>query len=129
MPYNFEIEQLLDILRECPEYAPGHHLGRPFMSAYQISISFAERFPEHPAVTNLGIGGMGTGAYESLAQQIARYLSQEISRETDRPIEGGFIAHQNIDQFSFNSPGGSDPIQVSTLRSERAHSIFRYTGA
>ena len=44
--FSFEarIRGILDV----PSREPGHHFGRPFLTAYQIAISFAERFPRRP---------------------------------------------------------------------------------
>lgn len=128
MSFEFQIDDLIEILKECPEYRPAHHLGRPFMSAYQIAIRFAERFPNHFAVQELDIGGSGVGVHESLTQQIARFLSQAIRQDTTLPIQGGFISHQHVSQFSFNVANQHQPVEVSTLHTEHGHSIFRFVG-
>ena len=38
MTHDFDLNDLIRILAACPEYDPGHPLGQPFMSAYQIAI-------------------------------------------------------------------------------------------
>ena len=120
---DFNIDHLRQILASCPEYEAGHHLGRPFMSAYQIAIRFAEKHPDHGLVRTLRPGGEGTGTNQSLAQRIARFLSQAIQDGTAGDIEGGFISHACVDDFSFRH--GDDRIRVSTLTTAHAHSTFR----
>ena len=113
------LEAILDILRHAPEYERDHHLGRPFLSAYQIAIRFAEAHPEDEDVQSLEIGGLGIGENNSLAQSLAHFLSAQI-RSGERRIEGGFISHDNLNEMTFS--GG---VAVSTLNSKPAHSIFR----
>ena len=123
MTHDFDTDQLRRVLERCPEYRPGHHLGQPFMSAYQIAIRFAEAYPDHRLVRSLPLGGEDIGANDSVAKRIAHFLSQAIRHGTAGNIEGGFISHDNVDDFSFSHPDGR--IRVSTLRSHQAHSIFR----
>lgn len=125
MQYTFQIDQFVEILSACPEYESGHHFGRPFMSAYQLAIEFSIRHPTHEAVRTLSIGGMGTGSYQSLAQQIARFLSQAIKHQTAGAIEGAFISHLHMNFLSFSVPESHGSVQASTLESKNAHSIFR----
>ena len=120
---DFNIDDIRRILESCPEYEDGHHLDRPFMSAYQIAIRFAEEYPNHRLVHGLPLGGEGTGTNQSLAQHIARFLSRAIRDGTAGGIEGGFISHADIEEFSFRHQDG--PVRVSTLRSTHADSIFR----
>ena len=123
MRHDFNIDHLRRILASCPEYEAGHHLDRPFMSAYQIAICFAEEYPNHDLVRTLPLGGEGTGTNQSLTQRIARFLSQAIADGTAGDIEGGFISHACVDDFTFRHRGR--PVRVSTLRTAPAHSIFR----
>ena len=119
--HDFDLDDLIRILAACPEYEPGHPLGQPFMSAYQIAIRFAQAQPNHPIVASLDVGGEGTGARQSLAQRIARFLSAA-AQDPGSGIEGGFISHQDIEAFVFDNDGS--PIRVSGLP-RRGHSIFR----
>lgn len=121
MSQQFDINDLYRILVRTPEYEGGHHLNRPFMSAYQIAIRFAEEFPNHRLVQELPLGGEGAGSNQSLAQQIARFLSQAIRAGTAGNIEGGFISHVLIENLSFLQ--GQDLVHATT--SESAHTIFR----
>ena len=123
MRHDFNIPHLHRILTNCPEYEADHHLNRPFMSAYQIAIRFAEEHPNHDLVRTLPLGGEGTGTNQSLTQRIARFLSQAIRDGTAGGIEGGFISHACVDDFCFRHRGRR--VRVSTLRTAHAHSIFR----
>ena len=73
-----DLETIRQILANCREYEEGHHMGRPFMSAYQIAIRFSELRPNHAAVLRLPIGGVGVEVKQSLTQRIALFLSSEI---------------------------------------------------
>ena len=121
MRRDFDLNDLIQILHACPEYEPDHPLGRPFMSAYQIAIHFAEAHQDHPLVRRLEVGGEGTGEHQSLAQRIARFLS-EAAQAPDSVIQGGFISHQDIKEFSFDD--NNKEVRVSGLNGP-AHSIFR----
>ena len=123
MTHEFDIDHLQRILENCPEYEPDHHLDRPFMSAYQIAIRFAEEHPTHDLVRTLPLGGEGAGTHQSLAQRIALFLSLAIRDRTAGDIEGGFISHEYVEDFSFRH--GDNQVRVSTLRTHHAHSIFR----
>lgn len=121
---EFPLEDIKSILRDCAEYESGHHLRRPFMSAYQIAIEFAQRHPEHPAVKRLAIGGARTGGHQSLAQQVARFLLSITKAPDNKEIEGAFLSHAGLAEMTFRG-GSGEEIRVSTLRSEEGHSIFR----
>lgn len=118
------VDEIIDVLREVPEYQDGHHMQRPFLTAYQIAIRFSQRFPSHPSVTHLPLGGKDTGQYQSLAQTIARFLSQKLASGGGQGIEGGFLSHQDIQ--SIELAAGTTTILPSTLKTKEAESIFRY---
>ena len=46
-------EKVTQILADVPEYDPEHHLGYPYLSAYQLAIEFKQRHPE--VVAQLGL--------------------------------------------------------------------------
>ena len=121
MSDEFDVNDLRKILKECREYEPGHHLGRPFMSAYQIAIRFAEKHPGHPQVRKLDVGGRGRGSKASLGQRIARFLSWNIKHGKVRDIEGGFISHDLIGDLWFDD--GGREVRAS---GDAAHSVFRW---
>ena len=122
MSAEFDLNELKQILKDCPEYKRDHHLGRPFMSAYQIAIRFAEKHPQHPQVRNRKLGGQGEGPEQSLAQRIARFLSKAVkNKEPD--IEGGFISHGFIGGGPWFVDGKGQAVRPS---GGIAHSIFRW---
>ena len=69
----------------------------------------------------LSVGGEGIGEHQSLAQRIARFLS-EVAQDSESVVEGAFISHQDIEEFSFQ--GKDHAVRVSGL-SGPGHSIFR----
>lgn len=121
---SITVHEIIDILREVPEYQDGHHMQRPFLTAYQIAIEFSRRFPDHPSVRHLPLGGKDTGQYQSLAQTIARFLSQQLTSGGGQGIEGGFLSHQDIQSIEFTT--GTTTVLPSTLKTKEAESIFRY---
>lgn len=124
---HVDLNNIREILANCREYAPGHHMHHPFMSAYQIAIRFAKQNPHHEDVIRLPVGGTGAGENQSLAQYIARHLSSEIRNSGDTGgigIEGGFLSHDNLINMEFRDSHG-EAVHVSTLESKHAHSIFR----
>ena len=120
MQDDFDLDDLKAILDDCPEYSPNHPLGRPFMSAYQIAIRFADAHPNHSLVRTLPLGGEGTSQRQSLAQRIARFGSAA-AQDPGSGVQGAFISHQNIVEFLFDNNGR--PVRVSGLRGP-GHSIF-----
>ena len=121
------LADLEEVLKECRPYEPGHHLGRPFMSSYQIAIRFAAKYPEHELVRTLQVGGTRTEEHDSLTKRIAKFLSQKIKNGSAPNIEGGFISHDNIQSLIFQHK--EIRTEVSTLRTEKGHAIFRVRDA
>ena len=99
-------DNIRDILGDV-YYRPNrhHHLGRPFLTAYQLAIEYDRRFPELRAQLGLTIGGSGSGEHQSLPQWLARNLSQRIRRGEIEDIEGGFLSDLHRAGISFNSRG------------------------
>jgi hypothetical protein len=109
--YDLEdkIMQILDI----QSYDPDHHFGRPFLTAYQIAILFKNMFPETFARLNTPRGGKGTGVHHSLAQYLARSLSQRINKGLLPNIEGRFLHMSHIGSIQYNDFG--DSFEASNL--------------
>jgi hypothetical protein len=114
--------RIIAILQEVPEDRE-HHFGRPFLTAYQITLAFAQRHPD--AVTAIGepIGGAGIGQRSSLAQYLARELSQRIARGQLPQVEGAFLSNHYLDDVTFTS--GGDVIRSSLTESQYPLSMFR----
>ena len=70
--------KVTEILQEAPNALTAHHLGQPFLTAYQIAIEFEKRYPQEFKQLKLPVGGAGTGKHNSLAQYIAGQLSRNI---------------------------------------------------
>lgn len=102
--YNLE-ERILDILDVRYSHDPEHHLGRPFLTPYQIAISFKEQYQSDFDAIGMPIGGIGTGQHTSFSQYIARELSRRINDGRFSNIEGGFLSDNNIVDLVFNDSG------------------------
>ena len=111
-------EKVLEILAAEPD--AGHHMGRGFMTAYQIAIEFARRYPE--VVEGLGykIGGRGTGEHYSLSTYLARMLSGKIDSNQLEQVEGGFLSNQHLTDIVF-----SGDIHSSLTGTQFTLSMFR----
>ena len=121
---EFGVEnRIRDILASSEYSNPDHHLGRPFLTPYQIAIEFARLHPLEFAGINLPIGGRDSGVKSSLPQYIAGELSQRIRTEAITDIEGGFISNLHVADIRFDS---SRPSIASSLTGTQFDlSIFR----
>jgi hypothetical protein len=94
-------DKVIGILRDAPEDREGHHFGRPFLTAYQIAIEFAQRHPDIIAKQEWPLGGVGAGERNSWAQYLARWLSQYVKDHPGGPVEGGLLSDQHLRYISF----------------------------
>lgn len=114
--------KILEVLASVPQYDPTHHLGRPFLTAYQLAIEFAIRHPDEAA--RLGpIGGAGTGQHSSLSQYLAHELSTRIASGELSQVEGGFLSNQHLNDINFRHQGSL--IHSSLTGSQYPLSMFR----
>ena len=106
--WNSTVENNIREILRSVHYRPNprHHLGRPFLTAYQLAIEYEIRFGGLPGQPDLPIGGRGTGVHRSLAQQLARELSQRIRNRDIQDIEGGFLSDRHVNALSFIGPKG-----------------------
>jgi hypothetical protein len=120
--YNIETKVRV-ILSEVEYHNPKHHFGRPFMTAYQLAIEFARRYPQE--FVNLGypIGGRGSGVQISLALYLARQLSARIKSVKITDIEGGFLSNLHLDNITFGNVG--QKIESSLTKTNADLSMFR----
>lgn len=95
-------DKVRQILTSVSPSSPDHHLGLPFLTAYQLALEFDRR--HHDIVVQLGyqVGGKAIGEHVSLAQYIAKQLSQRIKAGKLPDMEGGFLSRQDIVEFSFS---------------------------
>lgn len=120
---NLGIEnKIIDIFSSVPPYEVGHHMGCPFLTAYQLAIEYNNRHSGDVAILGLTVGGAGTGRYNSLAQYLARQLSQRIL-DGGSPFEGGFLSNQHLKEMVFDD-NGTD-ISSSLIGAPLITSVFR----
>ena len=120
--FEFE-ERIRHILQEVTYYREDHHFGRPFLTAYQIAIEYARRYPGDFNQIGLPIGGRRIGERNSLAQYIAGQLSQRMQSGTLPDFEGGFISNNHLSEISFENE--NQRIISSLTDTEYDLSMFR----
>ncbi len=96
-----KISQILDV----QSHEPGHHFGRPFLTPYQIAISFQAMYPQDFQTIGQPVGGRGTGQHNSLAQYIALELSKRIKDGRIQNIEGRFLHRANLKTLQYDQNG------------------------
>lgn len=116
--------KIADILGGVYYHKPDHHFGRPFMTAYQLAIAFAERYPHDAQAMGLPVCGRGTGQHTSLPQYLAGQLSRRIQSGKTTTIEGDFLSNCHLRDVMFQ--GG---IASSVTGSGFDLSMFRLRGA
>lgn len=105
---KFSVEShIRDILNDVTLHAKGHHFSRPFLTAYQIAIEFAERYPNDCKSIGKPIGGKGTGQKDSLAQYLALELSRRIKSGKLSDIEGRFLHEAYLNKLEYCSKKGT----------------------
>ena len=120
--HNLE-QKIVEVLADVKYIDPDHHLGRPFVTAYQLAILFKERFPEDFQWLRRPIGGKGSGTKSSLAGYLARQLSRRIKSREITNIEGGFLSNRKLLRIEFNDNG--ETVTSSLTDSQYDLSMFR----
>src|SRR5688500_17248802 len=73
----------------------GHHFGRPFLSSYQLAIALDADDAALKHVLGKELGGVGTGARDSLAQYISNELSKQIKTHGNgHYAQGAFMSNE-----------------------------------
>lgn len=98
-------DKVREILSTAQAHDPNHHLNPPFLSPYQIAIEFDQRHPEESQALNKEIGGKGTGEQTSLAQYLARQLSQICKDSPNGDIEGAFLWREHLKTLQYQYDG------------------------
>ena len=96
-------DKIRRILASVVPSSPGHHLGTPFLTAYQIAIDFHRQHGEVVEKLGYQIGGKGVGEHTSLAQYIPRQLSQRIKSGKLDDIEGAFLSRHDMQDITFSN--------------------------
>lgn len=100
-----------------------HHLGRPWMTAYQLAIKVDIAYPDLRHALKSAVGGIGTK--KSLAQYLALELSRRIKKEGDNyPVEGAFLTNDHVTDLVYET-GAGDKIHSSLTGSGYDLSMFR----
>ena len=115
--------RITQILHDVPDAAAEHHLGRPFLTAYQIAIELNRQYPEIAQQLDAPVGGVGIGQRSSLSQYVARQLSRNINSGNLPHIEGGFLSNQHLNDISFQN--GDKIIHSSLTSTQYTLSMFR----
>jgi hypothetical protein len=116
-------DKVRSILRDVQDGIAGHHFGKPFLSAYQLAIEFASRFPQATAALGMPVGGEGTGQRNSLAQYLSLELSRRIKRGELPDVEGAFFSNWHLSSIDFNNRG--EKVHSSLTTSGFPLSMFR----
>ena len=116
-------QKVIRLLAGARYIEPDHHLGRPFLTAYQLAILFKEKHPGEFRAIGLEVGGKGSGAANSLSAYLARELSRRIGEgELDR-VEGGFLSNEKLKVIAFSD--GGDTVTSSLTGTDYDLSMFR----
>jgi hypothetical protein len=94
-------DKIEKILASVVPSSPGHHLGTPFLTAYQIAIEFNRQHGDIVQKLGYQVGGKGIGEHVSLAQYIARLTSQRIKAGKLPNVEGAFLSRHDLQDITF----------------------------
>jgi hypothetical protein len=82
------------------------HLGRPFVTVYQLALRVDRIYPQLAKQLKVPVGGEGIGRHYSLAVYLANQLSRIKERGAKYGIEGAQLSSTNIAAMSFRDRGG-----------------------
>jgi hypothetical protein len=119
-------DKVVDVLGRVPRNNSAPHLGRPFVSAYQLAIGLRQHYPGTVNAIGKPIGGEDIGRRDSLAQYVAQVLSTRINRDgTQFPVEGAFLSNANIRSVTFRDPTDGVDVTSSLVEAGFDMSLFR----
>ena len=104
-----------------------HHLlgGGCFLTSYQIACILIEQDSNLLKELDLQLGGEGTGEHKSLAQYVARNLSQYCLKNPTGNIEGAFLSTSHVVELEFIAEGLIENIRSSIFGEGKGISMFR----
>jgi hypothetical protein len=91
------------ILANVVPSSPGHHLGTPFLTAYQIAIEFNRLHGDVVQKLGYQVGGKSVGEKVSLTQYVARQISQRIKSGKLGDVEGAFLSRHDLKDITFST--------------------------
>ena len=101
----------------------GHHLGRPFVTGYQLALLFKKEFPEDFKRLGGVVGGKGSGN-KNLTSYFARELSRRIKTREIKHIEGGFLSEQRLRRIEFTD--ARKAVSSTPTGGKNGMAVFRY---
>ncbi len=102
---ELQLEDKIFQILSVESHNPDHHFGRPFLTPYQIAISFKSLFPNDFVRIGKPVGGKGTGQQDSLAQYFALELSRRINNGSIQNIEGRFLHRKHLVTLQYDDEG------------------------
>lgn len=121
--YNFDTRVRDILIRSEYKKEPEHHLGKPFLSPYQMANQFDKAYHSDVIAMGYVVGGRGVNTKTSLAQYIGLELSRRIKNNTITDIEGRFFSNVDLEEIRFNNNGNK--IISSSTGSNADLSMFR----
>jgi hypothetical protein len=119
------VEQAITtILQRADRGAAGRHLGRPYMTGYQLAIELDRDHRQVFDGLNMRLGGAGIGEHHSVAQYLARELSQRIAAGRVQDIEGAALSNLDVEELQYRRANG-DPVRSSLTEAGYDLAIFR----
>lgn len=120
--------KIAEVLGEAHLTNPGgHHLGRPYVSSYQIAIALGRKYPDITDILDKEIGGRGIGKHNSVAQYLAGELSRKIKSDPVYFVEGAFLSNESVSSIHFKDAQDND-IGSSLVGTSFDMAIFRLRG-
>jgi hypothetical protein len=122
---QYDLETLLVAILSGVASRPeaGHHLGPPYLTAYQLAIELQDQHPEVARALGYPLGGQGIGQQTSLAQYLGRELSRRIHTGEITQIEGALLSDLHLAEVSFKHDGAE--IKSSLAGMGFDHALFR----
>ena len=88
---RYQLEDLLVAILASTESRPeaGHHLGPPYLTAYQLAIELANRHPEIVSALGYPLGGAGVGQHSLLGstRQLGPFRSPAIMTRRNSDLQ------------------------------------------
>jgi hypothetical protein len=117
-------EKVRHVLAHVDTHNAEHHLGRPFMTAYQLAIGLARMYPDTFAKLGMPLGGAGTGERNSLAQYVAGVLSRKIQSDLGYFVEGALLSNQDVETIDYRN-ASNETVTSSLTGTGFGLSMFR----